>query len=75
MKQYLMLCDERSMAVLQQTFRPECVQFLEVQGMDTGPGTAFHMLVTPVIPPVPLAARAILDVPTPPSEECVDSAS
>lgn len=52
MKQYLMLCDEAGINSLKAVFRPESVQFIEVQGMGVDAGKQFNILVTPVLPPV-----------------------
>jgi len=52
MKQYLLLCDEAGIDALKAVFRPESVQFLEVQGMGVAAGNQFNILVTPVLPPV-----------------------
>ena len=51
MKQYLMLCDEKSVEILKAVFRSEALQFLEVQGM-VKQGNAYNALLTPIIPPV-----------------------
>ena len=52
MKQYLMICDDRGIQQLRAMFNPECVQFLEVNGMPLGNNNAYNLLVTPILPPV-----------------------
>lgn len=52
MKQFLMICDEKGIEVLKNAFKGECIQFLEVQGMGMGPGNAYNLLVTPILPPI-----------------------
>ena len=52
MKQYLMMCDERSLPALEALFRKDAVQFLEIQGMPLQGATQYNILLTPVIPPV-----------------------
>lgn len=56
MKNYLMICDEVGRSKLQDTFRPDAVQFLEVQGMSVQSGMQYNVLVTPILPPVNPAA-------------------
>ncbi len=51
MKQYLMMCDERGMEVLKNSFRSETVQFLEVHGM-LMQGNTHNALLTPILPPI-----------------------
>ncbi len=50
-KQYLLICNEVGMALLNNLFKSEAIQFLEVQGMSVSTGNV-NLLVTPIIPPV-----------------------
>lgn len=68
MKQYLMLCDEVGLEKLQAIFKPESVQFLEVQGMPVGTSNQYNLLVTPVIAPVNPMGPITPPVPTPEPE-------
>ncbi len=63
MKQYLMLCDEKGMEVLKSAFRPECVQFVEVQGMNIGSTNQFNVLITPIIPAITQAVLPVEPIP------------
>ncbi len=49
MKQYMILCNENSLAYLSALLHPDRIQFVEVQGMllDHNPG--FQAIVTPVL--------------------------
>jgi hypothetical protein len=47
MKQYLMMCDERGVDILSKAFRPEMIQFLEVQGMPMGNDQPYNMIISP----------------------------
>ncbi len=51
-KQYLMMCDENGIDILNALFKPEVVQFLEVKGMNLNGQNTLNILVTPVLPPL-----------------------
>ena len=55
MKQYLLMVDEVSMAMLSHLLKPNTFQFLAVEGVPLNNDTRYHVIVTPVIPPVPPA--------------------
>lgn len=64
-KQFLLICDEIGLEVLKRAFREDCIQFLEVQGMNLNGENKINLLVTPVNPPVPPAQISIPAVDTP----------
>lgn len=68
MKQYLMMCDDRGVEILKALFRPEMVQFLEVQGMAMSPNNTHTLLVTPVLTSVTPAVVATPEVQEAPGE-------
>lgn len=73
MKQYLLMCDENGYEQLKSLFKPESIQFLEVQGMNMQGGNV-NVLVTPILPPVtPMApipaAQMQAAAATPPNPE------
>jgi len=55
MKQYILVCDEIGMSVLAKMLRADSIQFLEVQGMTMGENNHYNLLVTPVVPQLPVA--------------------
>ncbi len=62
-KQFILLCDEVGMLKLQDVFKENTVQFLEVQGLNLNAENKLNILVTPVLPPV---TPAIIQPITPP---------
>ncbi len=67
MKQYLMMCNESGMQVMQFLFKEQGVQFLEIQGMAMA-GNNVNILVTPILPPVTPMPQAVETLPPPPPE-------
>lgn len=51
MKQYMMVCNEPYMQMFSSMFKPEAVQFIELQGMSVQENK-YNILVTPVVAPV-----------------------
>lgn len=50
-KQFLLICDENGMKVLQALAFPNLIQFLEVQGMKLNGEDKYNLLVTPIVAP------------------------
>ncbi len=64
MRQFILTITEDALARLEEKLGPD-VKFLEVQGMGLSQDNRYHVLLTPVLPPVPPAVFQPLPVSEP----------